>query len=84
VEPEIRPEVLAFAQAMENVLRQNDYKGGWKDNDRKNIVYLMRRLYQEIGEVEVALQDEDNVQTRRELVDVANFCMMLWDNLGGN
>jgi NTP pyrophosphatase (non-canonical NTP hydrolase) len=83
VEVELRPEVLAFAQSMEQVLRENDHKGGWKGNDQKNRVYLMRRLYEELREVEVALQDADDSQTRHELVDVANFCMMLWDNLGG-
>ncbi len=79
VEPQInaRWQVRAFAEEMERVLRANDCKGGWSDCQ---VSYLQHRLVEEMGEYFRSL--EMNVQPtwrQRELVDIANFCMMLWD-----
>jgi len=74
-------EIIAFAKAMDDVLCQNDHKGGWKDCER---IYLDARLVEEMGEyfALVAKGSPSAVpseQRRKELVDIANFAMMLWD-----
>lgn len=73
----IRPSVMKFARAMEGVLRKNDHKTGWKD---MNNWELIERVEQELEE----LKDADNRMSTRlvinEAIDVANFCMMIFDN----
>lgn len=78
-----RIEVRAFAKAMEEVLRQNDFKHGWKGDSPQALV---DRIWDEIRELEPVMvnyskncaQLED---VQKELVDIANFCMMTWDRL---
>ena len=68
----LRPCVEWFAQQMERVLRQNDYKGGWDDMEFED---LMERLREETEELE-----ECGLHTRKavkEAADVANFAMMI-------
>lgn len=78
----IRPEVQMFAELMEQKLRENDAKGGW---DRCTRGYLLRRLATETRELRAAVQRRtvDPVEVAREAADVANFCMMLADVMGG-
>ncbi len=45
---ELRPEVQAFAEAMELKLRQNDHKGGWK---REGHRWLLLRAHEELTEL---------------------------------
>jgi hypothetical protein len=45
---DVRSEVAAFAVAMERKLRENDYKGGWKDEPRH---YLLASLCNELAEL---------------------------------
>lgn len=59
---ELRPEVQAFAEAMELKLRQNDHKGGWKKEEpdhqwkwTEDAGWLLDRAKQEIGELEFEL-----------------------------
>lgn len=78
-----RDEVWGFAEAMEAILRKNDDKGGW---DRCDMGYLLARLKEETAELEEALRKGVNLSTpmnrkiRKEACDVANFCMMIFDN----
>ena len=77
---EVRPCVVKFAAEMERILKQNDYKGGWGDCDPQ---YLQARLVEEVGEyfALVAKGSPSNYTSERfqkELLDIANFCMMLW------
>lgn len=83
----MRKSVRIFADEMERVLKENDYKGGWQDClDR----YLFQKLNEEVREVEREYWrgDErhafrgDAKKLRKELVDVANVCMMLHENIG--
>ena len=79
---EIRPEVMKFAEAMERQLRENDYKGGWKDDP---LDYLMIRTVGELGELINCHTDSDSAKDLRfldEAADVANFLMMLCDVRG--
>jgi len=84
----LRPQVAAFAQAMERKLRANDHKGGWDDEDPE---WLMDRLKEEVAELEAAITTRDGGplsgraqrRTRSEASDVANFAMMISDVCGG-
>ena len=75
----IRKEVQKFAEEMERVLRANDHKGGWKDMSDEQIYHRIKEELQELEETSIT-----NIFTwnaKKECVDVANFCMMLFDNL---
>ena len=81
----IRQEVLRFTDEMERVLKENDHKGGWSDCP---IEYLQARLVEELGEyfrsvaINIDYQKQYGKQkpiASKELVDIANFAMMLWD-----
>jgi len=89
----IRPEVVAFAEGMEEILMLNDHKGGWKEC---SAAYLLDKLKEEFEELnrEVpmmrsadaplwwAFQDcPPNIRKRiaHEAVDLANICMMIYD-----
>ena len=93
----LRPEVAAFADAMERKLRENDHKGGWRRCTRG---YLLRRLATETRELRAALRRQERrlasarpldpgeaaalaAEALREAADVANFCLMLADDAGG-
>ena len=70
-------QVIAFAKAMDEVLVKNDHKGGWQNCD---INYLRFRLIDEIGEYFHAISSDPNYYpVKEELIDIANFAMMLWD-----
>jgi len=89
---DVRPIVLKFASEMERVLKENDSKGGWQDCD---INYLRFRLMEEIGEyfawqasdtdacgdkiTAEEWREKNKDRVKKELVDIANFCLMLWD-----
>lgn len=80
----LRPSVQIFALEMERILKQNDHRGGWQDCD---IQYLRARLVEEMGEYFAwasrgspsSLSEAEHKQSKKELVDIANFAMMLWD-----
>lgn len=69
-----RPEVQAFAIAMEEKLRENDHKRHWR---KRPLKYLRRRLAEEMIELDEADCAED---AAAECVDVANFAMMIADH----
>ena len=83
---ELRPEVAAFAQAMEAQLRANDHKPGWRGDSPE---ILMRRLYEEAGELRRCVvcrepwSAEEAARVLKEAADVANFAMMVADVCGG-
>lgn len=80
----LRPEVRAFALAMEERLRANDHKPGWK-SDRP--LALLKRLFEEADELEGAVRDHEEERgghvVRAEAADVANFALMVADVCGG-
>ena len=83
---ELRPAVKHFAEAMEAKLRETDYKGGWAD-ENCTIEYLEYLLMEEIGEY-FAIRAKGGIESyfnvEPELVDVANFAMMLYQRMLGN
>lgn len=80
---DIRPEVTAFAKAMERKLRDNDYKGGWKDMP---IDAMWKRVIQELAELIGCHEDSDvlakDLRFLDEAADVANYLMMMCDVRG--
>jgi len=78
----VRPEVAAFAQAMEAQLKANDHKPGWKSDSLDS---LHRRLIEEADELleEIDKDAWTPEGVTREAADVANFAMMLADRCGG-
>lgn len=70
-----RPEVEWFAEKMEERLSDNDHKAGWENC---SFTELLFRLKDEVGEVEYALINRDNIVY--ECADVANFAMMIAEN----
>ncbi len=81
---ELRPEVAAFAQAMERKLRENDHKGGWKDEDVWALFTRLRK--DETAELVSAVysyqHDGSPGCVLDEAADVANFCLMIADVCG--
>lgn len=71
----LREAVEWFAGEMEKVLRDNDYKGGWENED---LLWLLDRIGIELKELEMALSSSRS-ETIKEAVDVANFAMMIAD-----
>ena len=92
---ELRPEVLRFARAMEEVLRKHDgKKWHWTD---VSFEFLQNKLTEEFVEVQTELKPLieyvlkhklNNFKSRscfhrnkEELLDLANICMMLFDKI---
>lgn len=76
-----RNAVLRFAEAMELRLRANAAKGGWHNEP---ITWLFLRMREELGELEGALCRYDHDAVRQECADVANFAMMICENLAAD
>ena len=78
----VRESVKRFAILMETKLRKNDHKGGW---DEMSLGKIFDRIRDEEIEARIAWNDvkvqEDYEKVSCELTDVANFCMMFYDNL---
>ena len=73
---EPRKEVKDFAMAMEEKLQKNDHRPHWRGD---SIQYLLGRMNDEWNELGDALKGEGD--PREELIDIANFAMMLWHRL---
>lgn len=74
-----RPALQAFCDLMEAKLKKNDTKTTWRE---KPIEALFRLLLLEIEEFKVALEFFTIKEARPELVDIANFAMIVHDRLG--
>ena len=80
----MREEITAFAEEMEKIMRENDKEKGdsWKHMD---IVLLEVKLDEEINEWKRVRHKIMNIdEKKKELVDIANICMMLWNRLQNN
>lgn len=86
----LRPEVIAFAEAMQFKLDKNAKKKGWPEQDTNGDrgwkscppMFLEGKLQEEVGELLEALVGGDVEAIRREAADVGNIAMMLADNAG--
>ena len=75
----IRPEVTRFSTHMERILRNNDHKGGWGDRQGLDIPDYLRLLKLEVTELEDALARWSWAEIADEVIDVTNFCLMIFD-----
>lgn len=82
---EVRDSVGSFAEEMERILRENDHKGGWGGCTNG---YLLSRLIEEVAELSGWMYGKGEpsdslsiIQAGKEAIDVANFAMMLRENL---
>lgn len=74
----MRPQIADFAAKMEQKLQKRDGYGGW---DHLPLDYLRQKLEAEVRELEISLQYEPADEVMNECVDVANYCMFIWDIL---
>jgi len=93
---DLRPELLRFALAMENQLRENDWKRHWRgDGGRGGGWGAMRwsdianRIRGELTELRTLMKstrlrsrDDFKERVTKEAADVANFAMMMSDIYG--
>lgn len=73
-----RAALQKFADQMELVLRKHDHKTSWRD---KPVEVLFKLLQLEMKECKLAMQYFTVADARRELTDIANYCMICWDRL---
>lgn len=86
----LRPEVIAFARAMQFKLDKNAKKKGWPEQDQHGDrgwkscppMFLECKLEEEVRELLEALLGSDIEAIRCEAADVGNIAMMLADNAG--
>ena len=75
--------VEEFANVMEDVLKENDHKGGW---DNMDIEAMLFRLHEEVAELEDEIllwtREIDAAKVRKEAADIANFAMFIYDKFG--
>jgi len=74
----LRKEVRWFADRMEAKLRANDHKGGWAKGYAE---YFLCKMNEEFKELLEALESGNYEAGISECVDLANYAMMLADNL---
>lgn len=76
-----------FAVEMEEKLRENDHKPGWRNDE---ISDLLTQAREELKELAEAINKAEHWNSPgawqkviKEAADVANFCMMIADNASG-
>ena len=81
-----RPEVEKFADLMEQVLQDNDWKGGWANYSMQ---WLFLKLIEEVAELGFLVREPNiyNPERQREMIkresaDIANIAMMIADKTG--
>lgn len=83
----IRPDVRWFSLLMELALQDNDWKGGWIDEEghaeiRDLFSNIQRHIRNsEIDEFQVPLSVQEKVKELNSMVDIANYAMMIADIL---
>lgn len=73
-----RAALQKFADLMESVLKKHDNKTTWRD---KPVEALFKLLQLELEECKIAMQYFTVADTRRELIDIANYCCIVHDRL---
>jgi hypothetical protein len=73
-----RQALQAFVDQMELKLRKNEHKKNWRE---KPVEALFKLLLLEVEEFKVAHEFFTVGESKSELVDIANFAMMVYDRL---
>lgn len=73
-----RDTLARFADRMETVLRQHDHKTSWRTRPIPALVQLLKL---ELAEFDVAFEFFEISEIRKELVDLANYSMIVDDRL---
>lgn len=71
---EYEPEIKQLVDAMRYKLRKNAHKGRWEDLD---VPGALKRLREEVDELEEALSRDSQIEIILEAADVANFALMI-------
>jgi hypothetical protein len=85
---ELRPEVAAFAQLMEQKLQENEYKAGWRHLDGQDLIWKLRDRFYELEDCVWVTPPENLTPAEvkhlisRDAADVANYAMMVADVKG--
>lgn len=87
----MRKPLKQFAEFQEKILKHNDDKGGWKEC---SLIRLYGSLHDELRELIEVLLDSNPIkdltdeeyeeykeQASKECADIANFAMMIYDNV---
>lgn len=77
----IREDLLQFATAMEKAMADKDEEKGnpWQNTD---ISYLLEGFEEELEEFVEGRKNFNIMKMQNELVDIANYCMMIRARLG--
>lgn len=73
-----REALTKFVDRMELVLRQHDHKTSWRQRPIEALIQLMKL---ELAEFDVAHEFFEVTEIRKELVDLANYAMIVDDRL---
>jgi len=79
MDQEIRPELAAFAKAMENRLKENAHRGDWRTF---NFYYLAACLTANLGHMIRAFQADKPDAVLQSATDTANYAMMISELYG--
>lgn len=77
----LREAVKTFACQMELTLQEHDEERGEDGWRGETIWFLIQRAQDELEELYKAYKDCRPLKVCEEAIDVANFCMMISDNL---
>jgi hypothetical protein len=72
----MREEVERFAEAMEEKLKDNDWKSGWGGCSD---LYILEKIYHKLDIISHNLVED--IPTEDACVDLGNYVMMLFDNI---
>jgi len=75
---EMRPPLASFANYMEAVLKENDYKNGWGSETLADLFCCLQTQVDDLG---LAMPMGQTHLIRKECADVANFAMMIYDKI---
>jgi hypothetical protein len=81
--PKIRPEIMAFAEAMEAEMAERDSRSGersgiwWKSAEADSLAYSIHEHWRNLDEaLDTPIYEKDTIIN--EATDIANFAMMIW------
>lgn len=74
-----REALTKFVNEMELVLRRHDSKKTWRE---RPVTALIQLMLLELKEFEIAFEHFEIKEARKELVDLSNYALIVYDRLG--